>query len=124
MITKPVSALRFLTLTAILTAFGSFTPSAFASITQDAAQKTVTLSDDQGHLKLRLNYGEQCVLDEVTVRGRQVASQAGVVSAIRSGGQWFTTRKGIPTPTVSRGKNTLTVKNIVFGKPNAQVREN
>jgi hypothetical protein len=124
MITKHFSALRFLTLTAILTAFGSFTPSAFASITQDAAQKTVTLSDDQGQLKLRLNYNGRCVIDEVTVRGRQVVSQAGAVSAIRTGGQWFTTRQGIPSPTVSKAKSTLTVENIVFGQSDAQVREN
>lgn len=122
--TKPVSPLLFLTFATVLVCSSALTPSAIASIVRDDAKKTVSLSDDQGYLKLRLNYDRQCVVDEVSVRGRQVVSQTGAVSAIQMGGQWFTTGKGIASPQVSGSKNTLTVKNIVFGKPNAQVQEN
>jgi hypothetical protein len=38
-------------------------------------------------------------------------------------GQWLTTRNGIVTPKIVVGKNTLTVKDILFGKPGIEVRE-
>jgi hypothetical protein len=93
------------------------------TIQQDAAHKTVTMADGQGHLTLRLNYDGRCVLDEVTVRGRQVLAQSGVSSGVRMGGQWYTTKTGIPSPTVSVGKDTLTVSNIAFGKPGGEIHE-
>lgn len=52
----------------------------------DAEQKLVTLSDGQGQLALRLNYNGGCVLDQVIVRGREVAAESGVASGIRVGG--------------------------------------
>ncbi len=93
------------------------------TLRQDASQKVVTLADGQGNLALRLNYDRRCVLDQVTVRGRQVAAASGVGSGIRVNGQWFTTRAGISTPEIVVGKNTLTVKDIVFGKPGFEVQE-
>src|SRR5579859_7481951 len=75
---------------------------------QDAKQKTVTLSDGQGHLVLRLNYDNRCILDQVIVRGSEVAGDSGVCTGIRAGGQWFTT-ENIATPRVATGKDTLTV---------------
>ena len=70
-----------------------------------------------------MNYDGRCVLDQVTVRGRQVTAQSGVSSGVREDGQWYTTKNGIPTPRVAVGKNTLTVSNIVFGKPGDEIRE-
>jgi hypothetical protein len=92
-------------------------------ILQDSERKVVTLADGQGHLKLRLNYGGKCVLDRVTVRGREVAAESGVASGIQVEGRWYTTRLGIPTPDVAVHKNTLTITGIAFGKPGAEVRE-
>jgi hypothetical protein len=92
-------------------------------IHQDAERKVVTLADGQGHLALRLNYDGRCVVDRVTVRGRDVAAKSGVASGIRVGGQWSTTRTGIPTPDIAVRGTTLTVSNIAFGKPEAGVRE-
>ena len=62
------------------------------TIHQDAGQKVVTLADGQGNLALRLNYDGRCVLDQVIVRGREVAAESGVASGIRMDGQWFTTQ--------------------------------
>jgi hypothetical protein len=108
---------------------GVLLPGAFAladgqgSIHQDAARKVVTLTAGDGSLALRLNYDGRCVLDQVTVRGRQVAADSGVSSGILFGGQWLTTKTGIATPRVVVGRNSLTVKDIVFGKPGAEIRE-
>ena len=77
------------------------------SVVQDAEKKLVTLSDGPGDLVLRLNYDGRCLLDRVTVRGRQVvAPETGVCSAISVAGRWFTTRSGIPTPTVTVAGDT------------------
>ena len=48
------------------------------NIRQDAERKLVTLSDGQGQLALRLNYDGRCILDQVVVRGREVAAESGV----------------------------------------------
>ncbi|MEY4918522.1 MAG: hypothetical protein RL616_2435, partial [Verrucomicrobiota bacterium] len=74
-------------------------------------------------LQLRLNYDGCCVLDQVSVRGRAVAAESGAASGVRLGGQWFTTKFGIPTPRVIINKDTLTVTGIVFGQPGSEVRE-
>ncbi len=87
------------------------------TIYQDAERKLVTLTDGQGQLVLRLNYGGRCVLDQVIVRGREVAAESGVASGICLDGQWFTTRDGIAAPSVAISQNMLIVSGIVFGPP-------
>ena len=93
------------------------------TIRQDAQRKWVTLADGRGQLTLRLNYDGRCVLDQVTVRGREVAAESGVASGLRTDGQWFTTRTGLATPRVAIGKDSVTVSGIVFGQPGSEVRE-
>jgi hypothetical protein len=87
----------------------------------DAARKVVMLTDGQGQLALRLNYDARCILDQIIVRGHEVAAESGVASGIRVDGQWFTTQTGIGTPSVAVGKDTLTVSGIVFGKPGSEI---
>jgi hypothetical protein len=91
-------------------------------IHQDAERKLITLSDWQGQLVLRLNYDGRCVLDQVIVRGREVAGDSGVSTGIRAGGQWFTS-KNIATPSVAVSKDTLTVSGIAFGQRGAEIHE-
>jgi hypothetical protein len=93
------------------------------AIHEDAERKMVTVIDGQGQLALRLNYDGRCVLDQVLVRGREVAAESGVVSGVCMDGHWFTTRTGIATPSVVAGKDTLTVTGIVFGKPGSEDHE-
>jgi len=93
------------------------------TIRHDAGQNAVTLTDGQGQLTLRLNYAGRCVLDQVVVRGREVAAPAGVVSGICLAGQWLTTRTGIPTPEVAIAGDNLSVKGIVFGPPGLEIHE-
>jgi hypothetical protein len=93
------------------------------AIHQDAERKTVTVTDGQGGLALRLNYDSRCVLDQVQVRGREVAAESGVATGVRSDGKWFTTRTGIAEPAVAIHGNTLTVTGIVFGEPGKEIHE-
>lgn len=92
------------------------------NIQLDAQRKLATLSDGQGDLVLRLNYDGRCVLDQVIVRGREVAGDTGVSTGVRTSGKWFTTRD-MATPRVVVDGNTLTVKGIAFGEPGAEIRE-
>jgi hypothetical protein len=93
------------------------------SIHQDLQRKFVTLSDGQGQLALRLNYDGRCILDQVIVRGRQVAADSGVSTGMQMDARWFNTGK-IDTPDVSVRKDTLTVTGIRFGPPGNEIREN
>ena len=93
------------------------------TISHDAARKLVTLADGEGHLALRLNYDHGCFLEQVTVSGREViAPEGGVCSGIKMGA-WFTTRSGIPTPTVIVDNGKLTLKDIRFGGAGVQAQE-
>ena len=92
------------------------------SIHLDAQQKLATLSDGQGQLVLRLNYDGCCVLDQVIVRGREVAGSSGVSTGIRMDGRWFTTHS-IATPNVAMDNDTLTVTGIAFGEPGEEIHE-
>ncbi|MGA2557886.1 MAG: hypothetical protein ABSG04_16575, partial [Verrucomicrobiota bacterium] len=85
----------FLWMAAWLAGAAPVPAAAEGTIHQDAERKWVTLADGQGQLTLRLNYDRRCVLDQVIVRGREVAAETGVASGIRVDGQWFTTRNGI-----------------------------
>jgi len=118
----PLAGLLMILFLAITLA-GGVPARAAGMIRTDAERKLVTLSDGQGKLALSLNYDGRCVLDQVTVRGRDVAAPDGVASGICLAGQWFTTRSGIPSPTVTSTKDTLTVNGIVFGPPGNEVRE-
>lgn len=105
---------------------GLLPPNALAAspaIEHDAQNKQVTLSDAGRHLVLRLNYDGRCLLDQVSVRGREVVAETGVCSAIKSGGQWFTTRAGIPTPRVEATFNSVIVSGIRFGGGGIEISE-
>ena len=93
------------------------------TIIQNAGKKTISITDGQGQLALRLNYDHRCVLDQVIVRGRQVVAESGVASGIRFNGQWFKTTGGIATPDISIRKKLLTVTGIVFGPAGNEVHE-
>jgi len=91
---------------------------------QDTANRLVTMADAGSNLVLRLNYNGRCLLDRVIIRGREViAADTGACSAIQVSNQWFTTRSGIPAPTVAVTKNKVTVRDVSFGGGGVQVKE-
>jgi len=93
------------------------------SIQHDAGRKLVVMTDGQGQMALRLNYDGRCVLDQVIVRGRDVAAESGVASGICTDGRWLTTRSRIPSPKVVISQDTVIVSGIVFGKSGSEIRE-
>ena len=94
------------------------------AITQDAANRLVTIADGSSNLVLRLNWDGRCLLDRVVVRGREVVGpETGVCSAIQVANQWFTTRSGIPSPRVAVVRNVVTVSDILYGGGGVRVNE-
>src|SRR5438477_10532512 len=88
----------------------------------DAAHGHITLSDAAHNLVLRLDYDHKCIIDQVSLSGRQVVrEQAGVCSAIKMANQWFTTRDGIPTPEVVVTNNVVNITAIRFGPPAREI---
>ncbi|RYG67287.1 hypothetical protein EON80_13870, partial [bacterium] len=110
-------------LAALWVTLGASCPLAQAAVQQNKTEKTVTLTDDKGQLSLRLNYSNGCVLDQITVRGRQVGGSTGTTSGVQVGGEWFTTRSSNESPKVNVNRNLVTVKGIAYGKPGAEIRE-
>jgi hypothetical protein len=90
---------------------------------QDVDGKTVTISDGDKDLILRLNYDHKCVIDEVEVRGRQVVSSPGVSSGIRMDGHSYDTSSGIDSPSVGIDGKSVVVSNIRYGRPEFTVNE-
>ena len=94
------------------------------TIIEDAANRAVTMADGGSNLVLRLNCDGRCLLDRVTVRGREVvAPETGVCSAILVSNQWFTTRSGIPAPRLAVVRNKVTVSDILYGGGGVLVKE-
>ncbi len=94
------------------------------SVEHDTAKRFVTMADAERHLVLRLNYDGKCVLEKVSVGGRDVVPEAtGVCSAIQVANQWHTTRSGIPAPQVKVVEQSVTVSGIRFGGGGVEVVE-
>ncbi len=94
------------------------------SIEQDTIRKTVTISDGVRNLVLRVNYDNRCMLDQVRVMGREVVpGDTGVCSAVKVGGQWFTTRGGLPLPRVTVSRDSAAVSGIRFGGGGIEAEE-
>lgn len=90
----------------------------------DPAARSVTISDGGGALVLHLNLDRKCVMDTVVVRGRKVVDRgAGVVSAVKFGGKWFTSSETITSPEVSVTGNVVMISGIRFGCDDVMVEE-
>lgn len=92
------------------------------SVIHDPAQKFVMLSDEAGDLRLRLNYQVGCVLDQLQMRGREVAAPAGGFTGIRHGATWHDSRQA-PQVKVQVGHKTVVVKGIRFGPAGHELEE-
>lgn len=93
-------------------------------ILQDKTRDLVLIADGSSNLVLRLNLNEGCRLDQVIVRGRQVAApETGICSGIRTSNQWFTTRATGTRPKATIRRNTLTVRDICYHGGDVEVRE-
>jgi hypothetical protein len=113
---------RLLALQLLLAGFCAFAGN--PNIEHDLQHKRVIISDAAHNLLLRLSYDGRCVLDQVSLCGRQVVSaEGGVSSAIKVDGTWYSTRTGIESPKVRTTANSVTVTGIRFGPPDMEVSE-
>ena len=85
------------------------------TVVGDAEHKTVTLTEGDGRLTLRLNYKSGCFLDRVEVLGRNVAAETGAGTGIRLGDEWLSSRSATGAR-VKVGKNMVIVTGISFGQ--------
>jgi hypothetical protein len=101
------------------------TKAAGGKVMSDTVNKTISLSDDKNRIQLRFSYNGKSLLDDVRILGSQniVSPTTGVCTAIETGGQWFTTRSGITTPTVTVSGNVVTFGNIQYGGGGETVTE-
>lgn len=98
---------------------------ASADITVDRARKTATLTDGGHRLVLHLCLDGCCYVDGLTVLGRQVvAPETGVCTAVKLGGEWYTTRAGLSSPECRQDGERLEVSNIFYGPGEFPIREN
>lgn len=89
----------------------------------DPDNQTLVMRDARDSVELRLSYGGKCMLDRVLVKGREVTPpETGVCSAVKVGGQWYTTRS-CGTPSVDVHGDTATVSGIRFGGGGVSVEE-
>lgn len=94
-----------------------------AAVTHDAAQRLVTIADAGGQLVLRLNYGGQCVLDYVSVRGRPVVSPVpGVCTGFKVGDRWHTTAD-VTDAKIAVTDDSVTVSGITLTGGGVTARE-
>lgn len=93
-----------------------------STIVHNPEQKLVTMSDAQGWLTLRLNYSAGCRLDQVTVRGRDVAAAGGSSTGIRIGDDWFSARTASNVK-VKGGRKSVRISGIKFGPPGQELEE-
>ena len=93
------------------------------SVTQNTAQKTVTLTDAQENLRLTASYDQGCRISSLIVHDREVLDFAnGVCSGIKAG-PWISSHSTNFAPQVTVGGNHLTVENILLAAGEVQVRE-
>jgi hypothetical protein len=116
----PSRSLLWLTLSSVLGGAVESTP----RVIHDPTQQIITIADGGRALSLRLRYDGRCVLDQVWVEGRNVvATNSGVWTGVKLGGEWHTTRRNIASPSVAITKNSATISEIVCPAAGAQFKE-
>ncbi len=95
-----------------------------ADIAFDAATRSATISDARHTIALRLRLDDRCLVDSLSILGRQVVVPAtGVCTAVKLKDIWHTTRAGISSPNVKQQGSSLLVSDIRFGPAEFPVAE-
>ncbi len=119
---------RLLAIASILVLNAIFSHSVIYSqtggIIQDKVNKTITLSGSNGDLKIRINYSQGCVLDEIVVKGTEVTGKGNTVySGFKSGDSLYTSRQCINLPNVTTKENSVNIDGLKFGSIALSVTE-
>jgi hypothetical protein len=95
-----------------------------ADVTLDPATKTATVTDAQRTISLHLNLDNRCLIDSLSVLGRQViVPQTGGCTAVKVGDAWHTTRDLISSPKAHSDGASLIITDIRYGPTDFPVSE-
>ena len=84
----------------------------------------VTSLDTKGEIQFEIDSSHGCVLRNLSIRGRQVqATDDGIWSGIKVGGQWYTSAQAEKPAKVKREGQTVTISGIEYGAPGLRVAE-
>lgn len=97
--------------------------SQFNSIVHNPLIKKITLSDPNRNLILQIDYTKGCRITELSIKGQNTLSPAGVYTGFRTKGGVFTSLTDIDEVEVEEQGGNITVKNIVYGDHSIQVNE-
>ncbi len=98
--------------------------SAGADVVLDPGTKTAALTDVSRTISLHLKLDDRCLIDSLTVFGREVVvPQTGVCTGVKIGGAWHTTREGIPSPRTAQDGASLRITDIRYGPATFPVSE-
>jgi hypothetical protein len=93
-------------------------------IVHDKNLKTVILSDSTGNLRLRVNYSNGCVLDQIIVNGKEVTGKGNFVySGIRLGDSLISSKLCFSRPVLTIHNNSIIINDIKFGNNEFDVKE-
>ena len=109
---------------AIFAAIQLLSAGANADITLDAAARTATLTDASHTIALHLRFDNRCVIDSLSILGRQViVPQTGVCTAVKIRDAWHTTRESIAPPVARLDGVSLLITDIRYGPAEFPVSE-
>ena len=91
-------------------------------VTLNADRNVAMISDGRGELTLRIDCRGGCAVDQIKVRDRNVASNVDTFTGIRVGDEWFTS-KNSHQPEIKISSNTVTLRNIHFGRSGQEISE-
>src|SRR5436190_22580314 len=95
-----------------------------ADITLDPATKTATVTDAQHTISLHLRLDDRCLIDSLSILGRQViVPQTGGCTAVKVRDAWYTTREQIASPQAKRDGSSLIITEIHYGPTDFPVSE-
>ena len=93
-------------------------------VSNDAANRMISIGDGNGQLMLKLDYGGKCVVREAWVKGRQVLSAHGAYTAVKTAdGIWYTTQDCAADPVVRIYGNSAEIGFIGYGGGEIKVTE-
>ncbi len=110
----------------LLNAVSSYAGVYFKSVEifQDKANKTITLSGNNGDLKIRINYSKGCVIDQIVVKGTEVTGNGNMVcSGFKSGDSLYSSKQCLHLPIITIMTDSVNIDNIQFGPAGFSVTE-
>lgn len=92
-------------------------------ITENPADRTITISVPDRSMSLVIDYSTGCVIRQLMIKGQNVLSSAGVYTGIRTSDGIFSAAKSQGKVAVTTTKNEITISGIRYGNTVLMVEE-